>query len=107
MKKRMALILTAVLMLALAACGREPVENEQPPLIMAAGELYRYTDEPLDAEVEEDAVIGYTTSYTDFIPETEGEINFSHELDLPYASVEGGVAILLDGEWYLCVKLEN
>ncbi|MBQ3194801.1 MAG: hypothetical protein IJB59_14665, partial [Oscillospiraceae bacterium] len=53
------------------------------------------------------AIIGYTTSYTDTYPEKDGETNFNRELNMPYARVEGGIAVLYENEWYLCTPKEE
>ena len=56
----------------------------------------------MPAEVDPSAIIGYTDSYTDTFPKKDGETNFNRELDMPYARVEGGIAVLYENEWYLC-----
>mgnify|MGYP007128703176 FL=1 len=56
----------------------------------------------MPAEVDESSIIGYTTSYIDTFPEKDGETNFNRELEMPYAKVEGGIAVLYDNEWHLC-----
>ena len=61
------------------------------------------TSEPMETEVKESAIIGYTTSYTDTFPQKDGETNFHRELEMPYARVEGGIAVLYHNEWYLCI----
>ena len=70
---------------------------------MVNGGIYILTSEPMPAEVDESAIIGYTTSYTDTFPQQEGETNFNRELEMPYAKVEDGIAVLYNNEWYLCV----
>ena len=63
--------------------------------------------QPMPAEVEESAVIGRTLSYTDGWPQQDGETNFSRELDLPYARVEGGIALLYENEWHFCEPVKE
>ena len=107
MKKVISSVLILVMVLAFAGCGKEADYYEQPPAIMVEGIIYRYTDEPLAGDVDESAIIGYTTSYTDFFPTKDGETNFNHELNMPYAKVDGGIAVLYGNEWYLCVEMPN
>ena len=76
--------------------------GDYPAAIQIEGRIYLLAEAPMPAEIEESAIIGRTTSYTDSWPQQDGETNFSRELDLPYARVEGGMAVLLDHEWYFC-----
>ena len=76
--------------------------EDDPAAIMAEGQVYLLAEAPMPAEVEESAIFGRTTSYTDGWPGQDGETNFSRELDLPYARVEGGIAVRYGNEWYLC-----
>ena len=93
--------------LALAGCGSH-TEKDYPAAIMAEGEIYLKSVTVMPAEIDESAIIGYTTSYTDTYPEKDGETNFNRELNMPYARVEGGIAVLYENEWYLCTpKQEN
>ena len=61
----------------------------------------------MPAEVDPSAIIGYTDSYTDTFPKKDGETNFNRELDMPYARVEGGIAVLYENEWYLCTPMNE
>ena len=107
MKRYIALILAIVCILALAGCGSH-TEKDYPAAIMAEGEIYLKSAAAMPAEIDESAIIGYTTSYTDTYPEKDGETNFNRELNMPYAKVEGGIAVLYENEWYLCTpKDEN
>ena len=54
--------------------------------------------------VDDAAVLGHTTSYTDAWPEKDGETNFSRALDLPYARCEEGIAVYCDGVWQLFTR---
>jgi len=65
--------------------------------------IYYMEAEPMPAEVDESAIIGYTNSYTSEMPKQNGETNFNRELNVPYAEVEDGIAILYNNEWYLCL----
>ena len=58
--------------------------------------------ENLPVSLDESAILGYTDSYTDAFPEKNGETNFNRELGMPYAKVQGGLAVLYENEWYLC-----
>ncbi len=80
--------------------------GDYPAAIQIEGKVYLLAEEPMPAEVVEEAVIGRTTSYTDGWPRQDGETNFSRELDLPYARVEGGMAVLYEHEWYFCEAAE-
>lgn len=104
MKRTAALLLSIVFLLALAGCGLwgAHTETDYPAAIMVEGVIYLKSADPMPAEIDESAIIGYTSSYTDTYPEMDGETNFSRELDLPYARVEGGIAVLVENEWYLC-----
>jgi len=107
MKRYIALLLTIVCVLALAGCASH-TEKDYPAAIMAEGTIYLKSAAAMPAEIDESAIIGYTTSYTDTYPEKDGETNFNRELNMPYARVEGGIAVLYENEWYLCTpKVEN
>ena len=69
--------------------------------IMVDNILY-YLQYAMPAEIDESAIIGYTTSYTEETPQTNGETNFNKELNAPYAKVSDGIAILYENEWWLC-----
>ena len=103
MKRYIALLLTMVCILALAGCGLgSHTEKDYPAAIMVEGTIYLKSASAMPAEIDESAIIGYTTSYTDTYPEKDGETNFNRELNMPYAKVEGGIAVLYENEWYLC-----
>ena len=108
MKRPAALLLSIIAALALAGCEQEThTEADYPAAIMVEGSIYFRSSSPMPAEVDPNAIIGHTTSYTDTFPENEGETNFSRELDLPYARVKGGIAILFENEWYMCKPTET
>lgn len=73
---------------------------------MAEDTIYYKADEPMPAEVDESAILGYTDSYTDAFPQKNGETNFDRDLGMPYAKVQGGLAVLYENEWYLCTPKE-
>lgn len=77
------------------------VKGDYPAAIMVEGVLY-YLEAETPGEIDESAVIGYTTSYTDEMPQKDGETNFSRELNLPYAKVADGIAVLHQNEWWIC-----
>ena len=107
MKRYITLLLAIVCVLALAGCGSH-TENDYPAAIMVEGTVYLKSAAAMPAEIDESAIIGYTTSYTDTYPEKDGETNFNREVNMPYARVEGGIAVLYENEWYLCTpKDEN
>lgn len=49
--------------------------------------------------MEESAILG-TTTYTDGLPDEDGEANFNREGTL-YARTDEGIAVEIDGEWVL------
>ena len=100
--KRMSAMLLVMLFLLLVGCLAVGTETDYPAAIMAEGTVYLKSVSAMPAEIDESAIIGYTTSYTDTYPEKDGETNFNRELNMPYARVEGGIAVLYENEWYLC-----
>ena len=71
--------------------------------IVVDGVFYEKSYQPMPAEVDESAIVGYVKSYVDAFPEENGETNISKDLlNAPYAKVEGGIALLYQNEWYLC-----
>lgn len=57
--------------------------------IMVDEEIYLKPASPSPVEIDDSAVLGYTT-YTDTFPDKDGEANFVEE-GAPYAKVEGGI----------------
>ena len=127
MKKVFALILSLGCLMALTGCqgvsadypAAIMVEDQlyykpaQPSsieegleVIMVDDQLYLKPDHPSPGEVAPEAVIGTTTSYTDEMPDKEGETNFDRELGCPYARVKEGIAVLYNNEWYICTPME-
>lgn len=112
MKKIQAVLVVLLMCIFLSACTAKQVEMEEtavdyPAAIMVNDTIYLLEGEPSPIEVEESAIIGYTSSYTDTFPEQNGETNFNRELKMPYAQVEGGIAVLYQNEWHLCVPKGN
>jgi len=101
-------IIIVLLMLSclLAGCGPD-VATDYPAAIMVHGKIYYLSVEEIPGEVDESAILGYTESYTNTFPEKHGETNFNRELGMPYARVEGGMAVLYDNEWRLCYPKEK
>ena len=82
--------------------GRESA-GDWPAMIMVDGTLY-YKAYTVVESIDNDAIIGYTSSYTDNEPSKDGETNFSRTLDLPYAKTEDGIAVKYNGQWNLFVQ---
>lgn len=108
MKQTAILLLSIVCVLAFAGCGLgSHTETDYAAAIMAEGRIYLKSAGAMPAEVDESAIIGYTTSYTDTFPEKDGETNFNRELNMPYARVKDGIAVLYEHEWYLCTPMDG
>lgn len=102
MKKYISIILSILCILSLVGCNKG-VETMYIQGIMVDGMFYEISAQPMPAEVDESAIIGYVESYADTIPKKDGESNISKDLiGAPYAKVEGGIALLYENEWYLC-----
>jgi len=76
---------------------------DYPAAIMVDGEIYLLEGMPMPTEIDDSAIIGYTEAYIDTFPGKDGETNFNRALNQPYARVENGIAVLYEGEWYLCI----
>lgn len=79
---------------------------DYPASIMVNDKIY-LLGQAIPAEVDDSAIIGYTTSYTDAFPSQNGETNFNRELNMPYAKIEEGIAVLYENEWHLCSSMEE
>lgn len=102
MKKYISILLSILCILLSVGCG-EGKETVDIQGILVDGVFYEKSYQPMPAEVDESAIIGYVESYTDTIPKKDGESNISKDIiGAPYAKVEGGIAILYENEWYLC-----
>lgn len=77
------------------------VNADYPAAIMVNDVIY-YLSHEMPVEIDESAIIGYTISYTDVMPRSNGETNFNRELNMPIAKVEKGIAVLYNNEWVLC-----
>lgn len=135
MRKRIVFIMAMVCVLLITGCGdsnsaedpagadSQMTENTEqtnkeeniatdgvadyPAAIMVNDTVYLLEGVPMSTEVDESAIIGYTESYTGTFPENNGETNFNPELGMPYAQVEGGIAVLYKNEWYLGTPFSN
>lgn len=108
MKKYISIILSILCILSLVGCSKKEVETMYIQGIMVDGVVYSKYYQPMPAEVDESAIIGYIESYTDTYPKKDGQTNISKDLiGAPYAKVEGGIAILYENEWYLCTSDET
>ena len=102
MQKLKILVILLFCVLSISACGKG-TDTMYLLGIMVDDVFYEQNYEPMPAEVDESAIIGYIESYTDTFPDENGETNISKELiGAPYARVEGGIAILYNHEWHLC-----
>lgn len=79
---------------------------DYPAAIMVNDTIF-LLGQSMPAEIDDSAIIGYTNSYTDSFPSKNGETNFNRELNMPYAQVEGGIAVLYENEWCLCTPKEE
>ena len=104
MRKCIMLVMLVSCILGFVGCTATGTETDYPAAIMVNGEIYLLTSEPVPTEVDKSAIIGYTASYTDTFPKQDGETNFNRELEMPYAEVEDGIAVLYNDDWYLCVS---
>lgn len=107
MRSKILLFVAGCMLCCLTACSPEPLAFPDAPsdgraAIMVNSGLYLLNPEPVPIEVDESAIIGYTTSYTTGTPSMEGETNFSKELNLPYAWVNYSIYVLYEDEWYEC-----
>lgn len=68
------------------------------PAIMVDGQLYWSSGEILSS-VDESAILG-TSTYTDSLPDQDGQANFDREGAL-YTRTDGGIAVQINGEWVL------
>lgn len=69
------------------------------PAIMVDGVVYWSTGNPIPVEPDP-SVIRTSDSYTDGLPEKDGQNNFSSE-SVEYAKIDMGVVVLVDHEWVL------
>ena len=102
MKKYISILVSILCVLSFVGCGKGK-ETMYLQGILVDGVFYEKSYQPMPAEVDESAIIGYVESYADTILKKDGESNISKDIiGAPYAKVEGGIAILYENEWYLC-----
>lgn len=110
MKKIFSVILTITLITSLIGCEETnittSVSTDYPAAIKVNDLIYLCPSEPTLIDIDNNAIIGYTDSYTDSFPKNNGETNFNRELEMPYVNVEDGVAVLYGNEWYICTLNE-
>ena len=103
----LALLLAVALLAALGKFTRPDRTGDYPAAIMVDGTVYLVSVNPLPAgTVDEAEITGCVDSYTETFPEKDGQQNFSREAALTYAPAVGGLALLHDGAWYLCVPAQ-
>lgn len=105
--KKLNILFVLICVLGLVGCNKD-VETMYIEGIVVNGIFYDISHQPMPAEVDDSAIIGYIESYTDTVPNKDGETNISKDLiGAPYAEVEGGIALLHKNEWYLCSPMEE
>ena len=106
-KGLLVLLLAGVPLAALGKMMQRDTAADYPAAIMVDGTVYLVPVDPLPAgTVDKAEITGCVDSYTETFPEKDGQQNFSREAALPYAPAEGGLALLHDGAWYLCVPAQ-
>ena len=75
-------------------------ETDYPSALMWDGTVYYRSVQEMD-KVPESAIVGTTSSETDAFPRKNGQANCCPP-GTPVAQTEEGMAVLLDGVWYLC-----
>lgn len=93
----LALGLALVLRLVFFTSG---TETDYPSALMWNGTIF-YLSVQEAGHVPDSAIVGTVASETDTFPRKNGQANFCPP-DTPVAQTEEGMAVLLDGEWYLC-----
>ena len=108
--KRIILVVSLIIIMALSGCSTETTSSGQATdysaAIMVEDSIYLLSTEILSIDIDENEITGYTESYTDEFPEKNGETNFNRELEMPFAKVEGGIAVFYEDNWYLCIPKE-
>ena len=98
MMKKLNILFVLICVLGLVGCNKD-VETMYIEGIVVNGIFYDISHQPMPAEVDDSAIIGYIESYTDTVPQKDGETNISKDLiGAPYAEVEGGIALLYKNE---------
>lgn len=75
-------------------------ETDYPSALMWDGTVYYRSVQEMD-KVPESAIVGTTSFETDAFPRKNGQANCCPP-GTPVAQTEEGMAVLLDGVWYLC-----
>lgn len=73
-----------------------------PEMIRVDGMLYLGTGKAIPAEIDPSAILGEVSYNVGRLqrPQSDGHANFD-SVGAPYARVEKGIAVQIDGEWYL------
>lgn len=103
MRKTIAIVLALICLCGIVGCAISGAKTDYPAAIMVDGEVYYLVSESMVEEVDDRAILGHTSSYTDTFPQKDGETNFNRELEMPYAKVTDGIAVLYENEWHLCM----
>lgn len=103
MRKTIAIVLALICLCGIVGCTTAGSKTDYPAAIMVDGEVYYLVSESMVEEVDDRAILGHTSSYTDTFPQKDGETNFNRELEMPYAKVTDGIAVLYENEWHLCM----
>ena len=102
MRRLATLGMALLLIFSAAGCAVQHEETDYAAAIMVDDAIYHLTAETVPGEIGENAIIGYTESYTDTFPRKDGETNFNRELNMPIARVGDGMAVYYEEEWRYC-----
>ena len=89
-----AIVVVAILVLIASTMGGGRIDY--PAMLMVDDILYLDTFEPV-TDIQEEDILGYTTSYTKKEPRKNGQANF--EKGTAYAVAENGLAVQRGEEW--------
>ncbi len=106
MKKIVRAIVVMTVMMLFVGCSQTSTEADYPAAIMVDNLIYLLPIQSSPLVIDNRDITGYTDSYTTTFPQHNGETNFNRELGMPYAIVEGGIAVLYDNEWYVCTLMK-
>lgn len=101
MKRLVCLLLCLAVLLC--GCADKAAPNDYIPMLMVDGVHYLDSGKgPVPGEVAPEAIIGQITATVEQSrkPTQDGQSNFGC-VGADYARVEGGIAVLIDQEWYL------